>query len=240
MKNLAITGCKGRMGQRIVVLAITDGFFEVSALIEHPDSLHTHETMNGIPIETSIRTAEGCDILIDFTQPSGTIDNVRFCKEHGIKMVIGTTGLSSAQEQEIIDASSFIPIVFSSNMSVGVNVMFKAVELLAKSTPDTYAIRMTEAHHVHKKDAPSGTAKTLANLVHSISSKKVEGIESIREGEIVGDHEVIFESPEDTITIKHHAKTRDILARGALIAAQFLLDKSKGLFTMRDVLNLNN
>lgn len=240
MNNLAIAGCKGRMGQRIVVLAITDGHFEVAALLEHPDCLHADETMNGVPIQTSISAIDGCDILIDFTQPAGTIENVRFCKKHGIKMVIGTTGFTAAQEQEISDAAEIVPIVFSANMSVGVNVLFRAVELLARSTPNSYTVQIQETHHAHKKDAPSGTAKTLSNLICAASGKEIGDIESIREGEIVGDHRVTFESDDDIIVIEHHAKTRDIFARGALIAAEFLQDKSKGLFTMRDVLNLNN
>jgi len=240
MKNLAITGCKGRMGQRILVLAIADGNFEVSALLEHPDAIGASDTLNGIPISSSLEAMNGCDILIDFTSPEASMNHLRYCREHNIKLVIGTTGFSPEQVDEIQAASGTIPIVFSSNMSVGVNVLFKAAELIAKATPDCYMVRMSEAHHIHKKDAPSGTAKTLAEIITRSSGKPVGPIESIREDEIIGDHEVIFESGEDLISIKHHAKTRDIFARGALVAAEYLLDKPAGLFTMRNVLNLTD
>lgn len=239
MNNLAVTGCQGRMGKRIVALAIMEGYFEISALIERPGSVEGSGTMNGIPIQTSIAAIEGCDVLIDFTTPENTLKNLLFCRRHGIKMVIGTTGFTEEQEQEINETAETIPIVFSSNMSVGVNILFKITELLAQATPQSYAVHMTEAHHIHKKDAPSGTAKTLAKLIKAVSPKEVYNIESIRENEIVGDHEITFESEEDTITIKHHAKSRDIFARGALVAAKFLMGEASGLFTMRDVLKLD-
>lgn len=110
--------------------------------------------------------------------------------------------------------------------------------MLSEKTPETYTVNMTEAHHIHKKDAPSGTAKTIAEVIEAASKKKVANIESIREGEIIGDHKVIFESPEDTIIIFHHAKSRDIFAKGSLVAAKFLKGKKKGLFNMQDVLGL--
>lgn len=239
MNNLAVTGCQGRMGKRIVALAIMEGFFEISTLLEKEGCVDGNGSMNGIPISTSHTSMEGCDVMIDFTSPDGTMENLRYCKSHGINMVIGTTGFSETQEKEIAKAAETIAIVFSSNMSVGVNIMFKVVELLSQATPKSYSVHMTEAHHIHKKDAPSGTAKTLATCVKSVSPKEVYHIESIREGEIVGDHELTFESEEDTITIKHHAKNRDIFARGALVAAKFLMNEDTGLFSMRDVLKLD-
>ncbi|MEW5894519.1 MAG: 4-hydroxy-tetrahydrodipicolinate reductase [Candidatus Omnitrophota bacterium] len=239
MNNLAITGCQGRMGRRIVAQAIMDGYFEIAALIERPGCVDGSGTMNGIPIQTSISAIEGCDVLIDFTAPESTMENVRFCKRHGIRIVIGTTGLSPEQEQEIRKASETIPIVLSSNMSVGVNILFKATELLAQATTPEYSVRIVEAHHIHKKDAPSGTAKTLANLIKAASAKEVQDIESIREGEIIGDHDVLFSSDEDIITIRHHAKSRDIFAKGAIVAAKFLMKETSGLFSMQDVLKLN-
>jgi len=238
MIKLAVTGSLGRMGQRIVFLAIKDAEFKISALVERPDHPNAHETLNGIDISPDIHAIKGSDVLIDFTSADSTIQNLKFCREHGINMVIGTTGLVPAQIERIKEASKDIAVVFSSNMSVGVNVLFKTVELLAHATPAEYAVTMTEAHHIHKKDAPSGTAKTLAKIVEDHSPKKVQDIESIREGEIIGDHEVRFESAEDVIIIKHHAKTRDIFAKGALVAAKFLKDKSNGFFAMQDVLGL--
>lgn len=239
MIKLAVTGCQGRIGQRIVILAINDGGFTINALLERPDHPGLGETMNGVTVSASPEALKGSDVLIDFTSPEATLKNVRFCKEHGIKMVIGTTGCTAAQIEEINAAARVIPIVFSSNMSIGVNVLFKIVESLAKTTPSAYRVAITEAHHIHKKDAPSGTAKTLAQIIEKASDKKIGDIESIREGEIVGDHEICFESDEDIITIKHHAKSRDIFVKGALMAAKFLQDKRSGLFSMSDVLHLN-
>ena len=239
MNNLAITGCQGRMGKRIVAQAIMDGYFEISALIERPGFVEGSGSLNGVPINTSISAIEGCDVLIDFTIPESTMKNLEYCKSRRIKMVIGTTNFTEEQEQEIRKASDIIPIVFSSNMSIGVNVLFRLTELLAQVTPQSYSVFMKEAHHVHKKDSPSGTAKTLAKIISSVSPKKVDNIESIREGEIVGDHEVRFSSDEDTITITHHAKSRDIFAKGAIVAAKFLMNEDSGLFSMREVLKLD-
>ena len=123
-------------------------------------------------------------------------------------------------------------------MSVGVNIVFKLIQVAGAITQDKYIMTMTEAHHIHKKDAPSGTAKTMAELAEAASGSKVKDIQSIREGEIIGDHTLVFESEEDIITISHHAKSRDIFAKGSLVAAKFLAKKKSGLFNMQDVLGL--
>lgn len=236
MIRLAVSGCQGRMGQRIVALAFADKTFKISALLERAG---VSGQVQNIPISPSNESLKGSEVLIEFTTPEATMANLKACVKHKVKMVIGTTGLNEAQKKEIKKASSKIPIVFSSNMSVGVNVFFKIAAMLSEKTPENYTVKITEAHHIHKKDAPSGTAKTIAEVIESASSKKVENIESIREGEIVGDHKVIFESPEDTIIIFHHAKSRDIFVKGSLVAAKFLKKKAKGLFNMQDVLGLN-
>ncbi len=124
-------------------------------------------------------------------------------------------------------------------MSVGVNIVFGLIRRASQITGKNYDLRLTETHHVHKKDAPSGTAKTMAEIAEQFSKTKVKDIESIREGEVIGDHTISFESPVDLITIHHHAKTRDIFAEGSLVAAKFLSKKKKGLFNMQDVLGLN-
>ncbi|MCB9771965.1 MAG: 4-hydroxy-tetrahydrodipicolinate reductase [Candidatus Omnitrophica bacterium] len=237
MINLAVSGCQGRMGQRITALAAADKkTFKLSALLERPGS---HGSVEGIAISTSNDALKGSDILIEFTTPDATMANLKACIKHKVKMVIGTTGLTDAQKKEIKKASSKIAIVFSSNMSIGVNVFFKVAEMISAKTPNSYEVDMVEAHHIHKKDAPSGTAKTIAEVIEAASKKKVKNIESIREGEIIGDHKVIFESPEDTILIFHHAKNRDIFVKGSLVAAKFLKGKTKGLFNMQDVLGLH-
>ncbi|MCK5580354.1 MAG: 4-hydroxy-tetrahydrodipicolinate reductase [Candidatus Omnitrophica bacterium] len=239
MIKLAVTGCQGRMGQRITHLALEDDAFTVQTLLEHKDHPKVNEKINDIIISTSVDALKGNDVIIDFTTPESTLANIEACVSHGVKMVIGTTGFTPEQIDTIHKAAETIPIVFASNMSIGVNILFKLAQTLAQVAPDMYKVTMTEAHHIHKKDAPSGTAKTLAEHVEQNSSHKVENIESIREGEIIGDHKVFFESPEDIITIDHHAKNRDIFAKGSLVAAKFLTNKEKGLFNMQDVLGLN-
>ncbi|VAX35079.1 4-hydroxy-tetrahydrodipicolinate reductase [hydrothermal vent metagenome] len=238
MIKLAISGCRGRMGQSITRLAIEDKSFMIATLLEHKDHPEANKAINDMATTTEIASLQNADTLIEFTLPDGTMNNLQACLDHNVKMVIGTTGLTSEQMGKIKKASQTIPIVFASNMSVGVNVLFKLTEMTAAKTGSNYTINMSETHHVHKKDAPSGTAKTLAEIAEEASGQKVHNIESLREGEVIGDHSVVFESDEDIITISHHAKSRDIFAKGALVAAKFLADKEKGLFNMQDVLGL--
>ena len=245
MIKLAVSGCLGRMGQRIASLALEDKSFKIVSLLEnkeHPDisrdRLQSVSTFLNIPVSADSSTLKGAQVLIEFTTPVATLEHLEICKKYKVKMVIGTTGFSGDQIQEIKKASKILPIVFSSNMSVGVNVLFKlAKEAAARFGPD-YQVKIIEAHHVHKKDAPSGTAKTIAEIIEQSSQRKISDIQSIREGETIGDHQIIFESVVDNLTISHHAKTRDIFAKGALVAAKFLAKKQKGLFSMQDVLGI--
>lgn len=239
MIRLAVSGCQGRMGQRITQLALADQDFKIVTLLERPDHPGAHAAIGGVHVSSTVDALKGADVLIEFTTPEATLTHAAACVKHGVKMVIGTTGLNHEQKAEIKKASAGIPIVFSSNMSVGVNIFLKLAQMLAEKTPSPYTVKIIEAHHIHKKDAPSGTAKTIAEVIESASSKKVQDIQAIREGEIIGDHKVIFESPDDTIMIDHHAKNRDIFAKGALVAAKFLENKKSGLYTMQDVLKLS-
>jgi 4-hydroxy-tetrahydrodipicolinate reductase len=238
MIKLAISGCQGRMGQRISALAIKNKAFKISALLEDkscPDvPLHSHH----IPVDFEDAAIRGSDVLIEFTTPEASILHLKACRKYGVNMVIGTTGFTRSQITQIKKASSGIAIVFSSNMSVGVNLVFGLIRQAASITGKDYSIVLSETHHVHKKDIPSGTAKTMAEIAEAISKTKVKEIESIREGEVIGEHTITFESPVDLISIHHHAKTRDIFAQGSLVAAKFLSKKKKGLFNMQDVLGL--
>ena len=226
------------MGSRITALALGDKIFKIKTLLEYKGHPMANQMIHGIILSTDNAALKGNDVLIEFTLPEATIQNLEACVKHKVKMIIGTTGLNPDQVKRIKSASKKIPIVFSSNMSVGVNLVFKLVEMAGAKTGKNYTINIVEAHHIHKKDAPSGTAKTLAEVAEAASGQKVQDIKSIREGEIIGDHDVIFESPEDMITIRHHDKNRDIFAKGSLVAAKFLAKKSKGLFSMQDVLGL--
>ncbi|MCR4337189.1 MAG: 4-hydroxy-tetrahydrodipicolinate reductase [Candidatus Omnitrophica bacterium] len=238
MIKLAVSGCYGRMGQRITHFALQDKEFKLSALLERPDHPQNSQLLEGLPVVTDANKLAGSDVLIEFTTPEATLKNLEICRKHKVRMVIGTTGLDPQQIEQIHQASEDVAIVFSSNMSVGVNILFKLTEILSKTAPANYTVSIREAHHIHKKDSPSGTAKTLAEFVETNSTHKVKNIEAIREGEIIGDHDVIFESEEDVIVLRHHAKTRDIFAKGSLVAAKFLATKNKGLFHMQDVLGL--
>ncbi len=237
MIKLAVSGCHGRMGQRITALALKDKAFKIFALLESKDRPDAPSLSHHIPVNFEDAALKGSDVLIEFTTPQATIEHLIACKKYGVGMVIGTTGLDGAQIRKIHHTSKNIPIVFSSNMSVGVNLVFGLIRQAGRVTGKNYKVHIKETHHIHKKDAPSGTAKTMAEIAHG-SSGVHAGIESFREGEVVGDHAIFFESPVDSISIHHHAKTRDIFAQGALVAAKFLSGKKKGLFNMQDVLGL--
>jgi len=239
MIKLAVSGCQGRMGKAITRLALADQDFRLTALLENKGHPAVGTSEHEVTVSGDNASVQGSDVLIEFTTPEATLDNLHACVAHGTKMVIGTTGFMPEHIEQIRNASENIPVVFASNMSVGVNILFKLTQIAAEKTGMNYTINMAEAHHKHKKDAPSGTAKTMAEIAESASKNKVGHIESIRKGEIIGDHSITFESNEDVITISHHAKTRDIFAKGALVAAKFLADKDKGLFNMQDVLGLN-
>jgi 4-hydroxy-tetrahydrodipicolinate reductase len=223
MIKLAISGYKGKMGQRITAFAAQDKEFNIVAKIE---------------INDSIEAIKDADVLIEFTTPAATIEHLRVCIKLSKPIVIGTTGLSEGELSQLKAAAKKIPIVFSPNMSVGVNCLFGLVRDAARRLGLNYEVNIVEAHHVYKKDSPSGTAKKLAQIVKEANSKDVNDIKAIREGEIIGDHRVIFENSLDKVELFHSAKTRDIFAQGALRAAKFIVTKKPGLYSMEDVLDI--
>ncbi|HLF18487.1 MAG TPA: 4-hydroxy-tetrahydrodipicolinate reductase [Candidatus Omnitrophota bacterium] len=241
MVKLAISGAQGRMGQTIANLAAKDKTnFQLAALLEHKNHPKANEKVVGISVSTDNNAIKGCDCLIEFTLPEATIANLEACLRHRVKMVIGTTGLNEQQEKIIGDASRKIPIVYASNMSIGVNTLFKLIEISGKSLQGLTDIYIGETHHIHKKDKPSGTAKTMKKIAEATSRREVRFDEKNvkREGEVVGYHEITFETEFDTLKITHNAKDRSMFALGALQAAKFLKDKKSGLFNMQDVLGL--
>jgi 4-hydroxy-tetrahydrodipicolinate reductase len=238
MIKLAITGCQGRMGQRIAELASQNNNFQIVALIEGPQCPDVPESAYGVKISRNISAIKGAEVLIDFSVPLATLENLKACLQYRVRPVIGTTGFTPEQDLEILKASRQIAVVKSSNMSVGVNVIFGVLRKMAEGLKG-YSASITETHHVHKKDAPSGTAKTMGDIIQNATQLQKVPIESIREGEVVGFHKVTFESSVDTIEISHNAKTRDMFAEGALVAAKFVAYKDLGLFSMLDVLGLS-
>jgi 4-hydroxy-tetrahydrodipicolinate reductase len=228
MVKIAVSGSNGKMGARIIALAKEDPELEVCAEFD----------VDG----DAAKAIEKCDCLVEFTAPKATMEHLAICEKSKKAMVIGTTGLSEDDKKKIKEASANIPVVLSPNMSEGVNILFKLVEDASKALGEEYEISILEAHHEGKKDAPSGTAKEMERLVKNAKPEADVAVSSIREGEIVGEHTITFESEVDLIEITHSAKTRDIFAKGALIAAKFAekcaVAKKSGLFTMKDVLGL--
>ena len=231
MVKIAVNGAAGRMGSRILVLAKESGDLEIAGAFDE----------NGpARLSSSELKKNGKGVLIDFSSPAGTRAATEAALEAGWGLVVGTTGLETADLDGLKKAAARIPVIVSSNMSVGVNVMLALLELASKKLPKDFLVDMSEAHHVHKKDAPSGTASTLAAQIAKFRSLDLatllKSIKVVREGEIVGDHSVVFAGPAETLEIRHHAKSRDIFARGALLAAKFLSKKTKGLYSMKEVL----
>lgn len=224
MVKICVSGSEGKMGSRIIDLAKEGSELQVTGEFDIDGNA-----------EASI---EPCDCLIEFTTPKATMEHLALCEKLKKAVVIGTTGLSEKELDKIKEASKNIPIVFSPNMSVGVNLLFKLVEEAAKVLGQEYEVNILEAHHAEKKDAPSGTAKELARIIKNVKGDVEVPIDSVREGEIVGEHTITFESDVDLLEITHSAKTRDIFAKGALKAAKFIAGKKSGLFAMKDVLAL--
>jgi 4-hydroxy-tetrahydrodipicolinate reductase len=262
MIKIAITGAAGRMGRRIAALAIESELFDVVAAMEHAG----HEDLGkdigelagvgtfGVTVGTEL--TDSPDVVIDFSLPEGTMHWLPICRAQGASMVIGTTGLTESQRAEIADAATDIPIVHAANMSVGVNVLLKAVADVALALGEDYDIEVSEIHHRFKKDAPSGTAIALARSICEATGKHYGeaavlgrggqcprnpgeiGMHALRVGDTVGEHTVYFGNLGETVTIGHSAHTRDTFVRGALRAAGWLKGKAAGLYDMQDVLGL--
>jgi 4-hydroxy-tetrahydrodipicolinate reductase len=253
--RVAIAGAGGRMGRALLEAASsTEGIELASALDLVPGS------WGGVEVGTDVAGAlRGADVLIDFTRPEGTLAHLRACGEAGRGLVIGTTGFTPAQLEEIRAAALRIPIVLAPNMSVGVNVSLKLVELAARALGPDYDVEVFEMHHKLKVDAPSGTALKLGEVAAAARGATIErdgvfarhgatgerkagsiGFSVARGGDIVGDHTVYFAGPGERIEITHRASSRTTYAQGAMRAAKFLHGKAPGLYDMQDVLGLKS
>jgi 4-hydroxy-tetrahydrodipicolinate reductase len=264
--RIAVCGAAGRMGKAILDVCNETEGVKVTAAIEHFQSPKLGQDSgevagiekNSILIVADISSVlDEFDVLIDFTMPEATISNLEFCRKAGKAMVIGTTGLDENQKIEIQSAGNDIGIVFAPNMSIGVNLCFKLTELAAEIIGEYADIEIIEAHHRMKKDAPSGTAVHLGEIVANKlgrdlkdcavygrqgitgeREKKTIGFETIRAGDIVGDHTVMFATAGERIEITHKASNRQNFATGAVRAARWLTGKDSGLYDMQDVLGL--
>lgn len=247
--TLVISGACGRMGQTIGRSALqapgvtVGGAFEVAghAMIGHDyGSVLGLSGRLGIPVldDPKAAMARG-NVVIEFTLPEPTLAHVAAAKTLKKPMVIGTTGFSEAQLSKIRAAAKAIPIVLSPNMSLGVNLLLLLARTAAERLGLDYDVEVIEAHHRHKKDAPSGTAKRLAEVLAEARHQPLKTIpvHAVRAGDIVGDHTVLLAGPAERIELTHRAHSREVFARGALVAAQFVIGRRPGLYDMADVLN---
>ncbi len=236
MIKLGIAGVCGKMGRRIFELASEDKAFEVTLALERKGIPQIGKELGKIKISSSPDGLFLVDVFVDFTSADGTDNNLDYLARYKKALVLGTTGLSDVQVQKVHEIAKVIPVVFSPNMSIGVNVLFNILPDIAKKLGPDYAIEITEAHHKFKKDAPSGTAKKMQQVLRDATAKEIP-VHSIRLGDIVGDHTVIFCGNSERIEIKHQAHSRDLFALGALKAAKWVATKPAGLYSMQDVLN---
>ena len=254
--NLAISGCLGRMGQQLIKSSNKNKGFKLVTLTE---SRLINKKFNNIKPELNSEKAfKKTDVIIDFTVPNCTLDILKIASKLKKKVVIGTTGFSRSQENQIKKYSKKIPILKSGNMSLGVNLLMYLTEIASQSLGDKYLSKILELHHRHKKDYPSGTAlmlgkgiangknKDLYNLIgkkflnkKSFPYGKKINFNSIRKGEIIGQHEVKFSNRKEIITLNHEAFDRALYSDGALTASKWLMKKKPGLYSMRDLLNFS-
>lgn len=262
MIRLAINGAAGRMGRRIAALAIESGQFDLMAALEAPghDALGRDvgelAGIGAFGLAVADELAEPADVLVDFSLPEGAMAVLAVCRERGMPLVTGTTGLTPSQQAEVADAAARIAIVQAGNFSVGINLLVRLAAEAAKVLGDDYDVEIAETHHRFKQDAPSGTAIMLARAVCAAVGKDYGesatlgrggrcprrpgeiGIHALRVGDTVGEHQVHFGCLGETVTLSHSAHTRDTFARGALRAARWVLGRRAGLYAAADVLGL--
>lgn len=267
MTDVAIVGAGGRMG-RILVEACSNNSYGIrlvagterrqSSLLGTDAGEVAGVGRLNVPIVSALEAVDGgCDVVIDFTHPQATLSHLAFCRERGIRMIIGTTGFDGQQRKEISEAAKDIALVFAPNMSVGVNLCLKLLDLTARVLGEESDIEVIEAHHRHKVDAPSGTALRMGEVVAKALGRNLEecaiygrqghtgerdsktiGFETIRAGDIVGEHTVMFAGAGERVEITHKASSRMTFARGAVRAAAWIMNSERGQFDMQDVLGL--
>jgi len=235
MIKLGVAGAIGKMGRRIIELAQQDKDLEVTFALERRGIPEIGKELGKLKISSNPDGMFLIDVLVDFTVPEASEQHLDYVARYRKGLVLGTTGMSEAQVKKVEEVSKVVPVVFSPNMSIGVNTLFQVLPELAKKLGPDYSVEIVEAHHKNKKDAPSGTAKKMAEVITSVTGRNVP-THSIRLGDIFGDHTVIFSGNSERIEIKHQAHTRDLFAVGAVKAAKWVANKPAGLYTMQDVL----
>ena len=262
--KLAIAGASGRMGRMLIEAALSERDASIAAAFDRADSPDIGRDCGeflgrttGTRVTAGLGALAGCDVLVDFTRPEATLAHLDACVAAGTGIVIGTTGFDDAGKAAIRKAAERIGVVFSPNMSVGVNATFKLLEMAAKMMNRGYDIEIIEAHHRHKVDAPSGTALKMGETIAAALGEKLAdvavyareghtgerrpgsiGFATVRGGDIVGDHTVLFAGTGERIEITHRSSSRMTYATGSMRAARFLLGRKPGLFDMFDVLGI--
>ena len=254
--NLTITGCMGRMGQQLIKTIKKDKNFKLHSLTEFKT---INKKFNGIKTQLNTKDAfKNTDVIIDFTVPKCTFEVLKVASKLKKRVVIGTTGFTKKEENLIKSFSKKIPILKAGNMSLGINLLMYLTEIASKSLDNKYLAKIFEVHHRHKKDYPSGTALMLGegvaagknkNFYNIIGSKYLNkknfpfgnkiNFNSIRKGEVIGEHEVLFSSGKEIIKLNHKAFDRALYSEGALSAASWLMKQKPGLYSMRDLMNFN-
>jgi 4-hydroxy-tetrahydrodipicolinate reductase len=265
MHKVAVAGASGRMGHMLIEAIRGSGDCQLTGAVDLASSPAIGNDAaaflghaSGVPVLADVRAGLAhSQVLIDFTRPEGTLAHLKVCRELGVNAVIGTTGFGQGQKEKIADAARDIAIVMAPNMSVGVNVTMKLIEMAAKALATGYDIEVIETHHRHKVDAPSGTALKMGEVIAEALGRDLKqcgvygrvgetgergsssiGFSSIRGGDVVGDHTVLFAGTGERIEITHKAASRATYAEGSLRAVRFLAGKRSGLFDMFDVLEL--
>jgi 4-hydroxy-tetrahydrodipicolinate reductase len=263
--RFAIAGAGGRMGRTLIEAVLKADDARLGAALEQPGNALLGKDAGelvgqpcGVAISADVEAALAqADCLIDFTRPEATLEHLAVCRKRGVHMVIGTTGFTTEQKLTIQDASRDIPVVFAPNMAVGVNAVFKLLDVAARILNEGYDIEVIEAHHRHKVDAPSGTALRMGEVVAAALGRELAecavygreghtgerpatqiGFATVRGGDIVGDHTVLFAGTGERVEITHKAASRMPYALGSLRAARFMRGRVKGLYDMQDVLGL--
>ena len=266
MRRIAVMGAAGRMGKTLIEAVQQAPGAGLTAAVDRPDSTLVGADAGelaaigriGVPLSGDLdRVVDEFDVLIDFTHPTVTLKNLVFCRKHGKAMIIGTTGFSVEEKQLLAEAGKDIPIVFAANFSVGVNLCLKLLDTAARVLGDDVDIEITEAHHRHKVDAPSGTAVRMGEVIADALGRDLKkvavygregqtgardretiGFATVRAGDIVGDHTVLFAADGERVEITHKASSRMTFAKGAVRAALWLDGREPGLYDMQDVLDL--
>jgi len=255
--KLIIVGAAGRMGRRITALAVESRQFDIIGAVEDKNCPEIGKDLERTGVKISSEFPAKADVVIDFSLPAAFDNTINYCLKNNCAFVIGTTGLSAEQLKKIDDAAKKIACLQAANMSVGMNLLFEIVGTVAQKLGDEYDIEIVEAHHRLKKDAPSGSAMTLAERIAAATNRKSPdcldigrkgkealrkkgtiGIQAIRLGDTVGEHSVMFGTTGETVTISHSAHSRDTFASGAIRAALWLTGKKCGRYSMADVLGL--